>query len=306
MRSGLRIRLGIMAILSAVLLSLAACGKPGGVDGDLTNGWGPMAAATGFEPAGGTCHGATFNEAGARGTYEEIDCKLRHRTETVFVGTYESPAADADEPPADGSAGARSAYQICDDQATTYAGGPWRTARLWIGVTHPTATAWSGGSRWFRCEVLELSSIEDDGSLVQRVGSLRGALADGTSDLLLGCYAVQLDNSGAVDTMPAVGCTAKHNGEFVGVWDAGTLGYPKSDAAWAKFHDGCRKLVASYVGVPDDQDLQYRTGVISLPGGSDVWALGDHQVRCYLWLDGAALTGSLKGKGVRSLPVQYK
>lgn len=306
MRSGLRIRLGIVATTSAVLLLLASCGKPGGVDGDLTNGWGPMAAATGFEPAGGTCHGANFTEVGARGTYEEIDCTLRHRAETVFVGTYQSPAADADEPPADGSAGARAAYQICDDQTTTYVGGPWRTARLWIGVTHPTAAAWSGGSRWFRCEVLELSSVEDDGDLVQRAGSLRGALAARASDLLLGCYAVQLDNAGAVDTMPAVGCTAKHNGEFVGVWDAGTLAYPKNGAGWDKFHDGCRKLVASYVGVPDDQDLQYRTGVISLPGGGDVWVLGDHLVRCYLWLDGAALTGSLKGKGVQSLPVQYK
>ena len=306
MRSGLRIRLGIMATLCAVLLSTAACGKPGGVDGDLTNGWAPMAAATGFEPVGGTCHGANFNEVGTRGTYEEIDCGLRHRTETVFVGGYESPAADADEPPADGSAGARAAYQICDDQTTTYVGGPWRTARLWVGVTHPTVAAWSGGARWFRCDVLELSSIEDNGGLVQRDGSLRGVLADGTSNLQLGCYAVQLGAAGAIDTMPPVACTAKHNGEFVGVWDAGALAYPKDDAGWAKYHDGCRKLIASYVGVPDDQDLQYRTGVISLPGGDDVWALGDHEVRCYLWLDGAALAGSLKGKGVQSLPVQYK
>jgi len=306
MRSGLRIRLGIMATLSAVLLSAAACGKPGGVDGDLTNGWGPMAAATGFRPAAGVCHGATFNEVGARGTYEEIDCNLRHRTETVFVGAYESPAADADEPPADGSAGARSAYQVCDDQTTTYVGGPWRTARLWIGVTHPTAVAWSGGARWFRCEVLELSSIEDDGGLVERVGSLREALAGSASDLFLRCYAVRLGSADAIDTMPSVACSAKHNGEFVGVWDAGALAYPKDDAGWAKYHDGCRTMIASYAAVPDDQDLEYRTGVISLPAGDDVWALGDHKVRCYLWLDGAALTGSLKGKGVQSLPVQYK
>ena len=46
--------------------------------------------------------------------------------------------------------------------------------------------------------------------------------------------------------------------------------------------------------------------MVSLPGGADVWALGDHGVRCYLWLDGAALTSSLKGKGAKSLPVQYK
>ncbi len=48
------------------------------------------------------------------------------------------------------------------------------------------------------------------------------------------------------------------------------------------------------------------TGVISLPGDDDVWALGDRGVRCYLWLDGSALTGTLKGKGTAGLPIQYK
>ena len=301
----MRLRVGITAVLGTVLFA-GGCGMPGGVDGDLTNGWAAMAAATGFEPAAGTCHGANFTAIGARSTYEEIDCGLRHRTETAYVGTYESPAADADEPPAEGSAGARTAYRVCDQRTTTYVGGPWRTARLWVGVTHPTAAAWTGGARWFRCEVLELTAIEDDSGLVERTGSLHGVLADGTSDLLLGCYAIQLDSAGAIAGMPAVGCTARHNAEFAGVWWAKNLAYPKNDATWAKFHDGCRALLARYVGVPNDEDLQFRTGVVSLPGGEDVWALGDYGVRCYLWLDGAELTGSLRGKGVKSLPVQYK
>jgi hypothetical protein len=305
MRGRLRTRFGIMA--SAVLLVLVAgCGNPGGVDGDLTNGWGPMAPATGFEPNPGTCHSANFAAVGARSTYEQVGCDLPHRTETAYVGTYDSPAADAEAPPADGTAGAKSAYETCDDQTTSYVGGPWRNARLWIGVTHPTPPAWAGGARWFRCEVLELSSVEDDGGVVQRAGSLKGALADGKSDLMLTCYAIQIDNSGAIQSMPPVGCNAKHNSEFVGVWYAGDLSYPSKDADWDKFHDGCRKLVAGYVGVPNDADLQYRTGVVSLPGGQDVWDLGDHGVRCYLWLDGAGLTGTLKGKGTKSLPVQYK
>jgi hypothetical protein len=297
------IRLGIMAVC---LTLLAACGMPGGVDGDLTNGWGAMEPATGFEPTSGTCHGANFDPIGPRSTYEEIDCKLRHRTETVYVGTYESPAADADEPPADGSAGAKAAYRTCDEKTTTYLGGQWRYARVWIGVTHPTTAAWSGGARWFRCEALELSSVEDDGGLVQRVGSFQGLLSDGASDLMLGCYAVAMDRSGAIAGMPGVACSAKHNAEFVGVWYAKDLAYPKDDEAWTRFHDGCRGLIASYVGVPDDKDLQYRTGVISLPGSADVWQQGDYGSRCYLWLDGTELTATMKGKGVAGLPVQYK
>ncbi|WP_433298799.1 septum formation family protein [Actinoplanes sp. CA-030573] len=296
---------GIFAILGVLLLA-SGCGMPGGVDGDLTNGWAAMEPATGFEPTAGTCHGANFNTVGARSTYEEIDCNLKHRTETVYVGTYEAPAADADEPPAEGSAGAKAAYRTCDEKTSSYLGGNWRTARIWIGVTHPTTAAWSGGSRWFRCEALELSSVEDDGLLVQRAGSLRNELTDGTSGLLLGCYAVAMDSSGAIAGMPGAACSAKHNAEFVGVWDAKGLGYPKDDAGWAKFHDGCRTLIATFAAVPNDQDLQYRTGVISLPGSADVWQLGDYGVRCYLWLDGAELTSSLKGKGVASLPVQYK
>jgi hypothetical protein len=299
-------RLALTAVLLSSLL-LAGCGNPGGVDGDLTNRWAAIPAPTGFTPVAGTCHLGNFAQVGSRSTYDEVDCQLRHRTETVFVGTYSAPAADADEPPADGSAGARDAYSSCDQATTEYVGGAWRAARLWSGVTHPSAAAWSGGSRWFRCDVLEISSIEDDGGLVQRAGSLRDALSQPASPLRLTCYAIKLDGDGAIDTMPAVSCAAKHSAEFVGVWNAGsTLAYPKTAAVWDKLHDGCRKLIARYVRVPDDDDLQYRTGVVSLPGGDDVWAQGDHGVRCYLWLDGSALTSSLKAKGATGLPIQYK
>jgi hypothetical protein len=302
-------RLSIAAALSAIMLFAGGCGMPGGVDGDLTNGWAAMGPATGFEPAASTCHGANFDVAGARATYDEIDCALPHRTETVFVGVYGAPATDADVPPIDGSAGAKAAYQTCDEKSATYLGGPWRNARLWIGVTHPTEAAWAGGARWFRCEVLQLASVEDDddgGGLVERSGSLQNALADAPADLMLGCYAVALDRSGAIGSMPAAACTGKHNAEFVGVWTAKNLDYPSDDGDWAKFHDGCRGLIATYAGVPNDKDLQFRTGVVSLPGDESVWALGDYGVRCYLWLDGVELTSTLKGKGVKSLPIQFK
>lgn len=296
----------IAAVLGLLLVFAAGCGNPAGVDGDLTDGWAAIGAPAGFTPVPGTCHLANFVTAGARATYEEVDCDLKHRTETVYVGRYQSPAADASDPPVPGSAGARAAYRVCDRKTSAYVGGPWRTARLWIGVTQPTGAAWSGGARWYRCEVLVSSSIEDDGGLVQRVGTLRDALREARSPLLLTCYGVRLDKDGEIDTMPAASCAARHNAEFVGVWDAGDLEYPTESKQWDAFHDGCRGLIASYVGVPDDADLQFRAGVISLPGGDDVWAMGDRGVRCYLWLDTAALTTSLKGKGAKAMPVQYQ
>ncbi|GAA2693234.1 MULTISPECIES: septum formation family protein [Actinoplanes] len=299
-------RFDLAATLGVMLLLAAGCGNPGNVDGDLTNDWGAMAPATGFEPMSETCHLANFAATGPRATYEEVDCSVQHRTETVYVGTYTGSSADAEQPPAESSAAARAAYQICDQKVSTYVGAPWRTARLWIGVTHPSPAAWTGGSRWFRCDVVELDSIEDNGALVERQGTLRNALA-ASSDLELSCYAIKLDDGGAIDTMPPASCGSKHNAEFAGVWEAPSdASYPKGDAAWEDFHDGCRTVVSAYTGVPNDKELQYRTGVVSLPGNSDVWTQGDRGVRCYLWLDGAELTSSLKGKGTKSLPVQYK
>jgi hypothetical protein len=301
----LRTRLAL-SVASAALVLLAGCGNPGGVDGDLTNGWAAMPPPTGFVPEAETCHLANFATAGPRGTYEEVDCKLKHRTETVYVGRYPDPAAEADAPPAAGSAAAREAYRTCDQRTTAYVGGPWRTARLWIGVTHPTNAAWTGGARWFRCELLEISSVEDDGGLVMRVGTLRDALRDPKSPLRLTCYAIEMDAAGAITSMPAAPCAAGHNAEFVGIWYAGDLPYPAQDKQWGPFHTACRTLIADYVNVPDDADLQFRTGVVSLPGGADVWALGDRGVRCYLWVDGATLTTSLKGRGAKALPIRYK
>ena len=104
MRHRLRTRLGITAVLSSLVL-LAGCGNPGGVDGNLTDAWAPIGAPTGFTPMADTCHLANFALVGSRASYEEVDCELKHRTETVYVGTYPSPAADADDPPAEGSAG---------------------------------------------------------------------------------------------------------------------------------------------------------------------------------------------------------
>lgn len=305
MRHRLRAVLARLAVTATAAAALAGCGHPAGVDGQFVDDWAPIAAPIGFVPLAGTCHLASFAETATREAYEEIDCGLPHRTETVYVGSYPSPAAESAKPPAKGSAGARAAYRQCDLKTTAYVGAPWRLGRLWIGVAQPTAAAWTGGARWYRCEVVEVSSIEDDGGLAMRTGTLRDALKPATSPLRLTCYAIKLDSAGAITTMPVAGCSTAHNAEFVGVWYAGDLPYPKQDEQWKAFHTGCRRLIASYVGVPVDADLEFRAGVVSLPGGEDVWAAGDRAVRCYLWLD-STRTSSLKGLGPKAMPVQYE
>ena len=217
-------RLSAAAALSAVLPS-RGCGKPGGVDGDLTNGWGRWRRRPASSRSPGTCHLANFDAAGPRATYEEIDCALPHRTETVFVGDVPAPGRGRRR-----AAGRRlrrrpAAYQTCDEKTTDVRRRPvaQRPAldRRDPPVARPPGPAAPAGSAARCCE---LDSVEDDGGLVQRTGSLRGALADGAADLMLGCYAIELDDAGAIGTMPPAACTGKHNAEFVGVWTA--------DKAW--------------------------------------------------------------------------
>jgi hypothetical protein len=106
--------------------------------------------------------------------------------------------------------------------------------------------------------------------------------------------------------MPAVDCRKGHNAEFVGVWKAPDMSYPAKAGDWTRFYAECRTLVAKYAGVPDDGDLQYRTGVVALPDGPDEWNAGNRGVRCYLWLSGRTLTRSLKGAGTSGLPINIQ
>ncbi len=293
----------VVVLAVALLMVLTGCGVPAGLDGSITDDWPAVAAPTGFTPEAGTCHAGGFTETGARSAYEQVDCDESHRTETISVGRFTDGTA---VPPAKGSAEAKTAYADCNTTADAYVGGPWHTAQLWLGVVQPTVAAWAGGARWYRCELLQISSIEDDGDLVARAGSLKGALSSPSSPLRLTCYGVVVDSKGAIDTMPSAPCSGAHNAEFVGVWTSPEVGYPRTDADWAVFHRGCRGLIAAFAGVPNDKNLEFRTGVVSLPGGEDVWASGDRTVRCYLWVDGAKFTGSLKGRGEKALPIQYK
>lgn len=303
-RSGRR-RMLAAVLLGAVVLPLTGCGNPPGIDGELADDWAPVSAPVAFVPTAPTCHAAGYAEVGPMAAYETVECTASHRTETIHVGTHRGAAATAAAAPAEGSAGARAAYLECDAKAREYVGADWRLGRLWLGVVNPSPQAWSGGARWFRCDMTEVTTVEDDGETATRTGSLRGVLKK-PSPVSLTCYAVKLDSSGSIDTMPPADCGKVHNAEFVGIWTAPGGGYPKKDADWDRFHNECRKVIAKYVGVPADTNIRFRTGVVSLPGAEEQWELGNRGVRCYLWLNDRKLTRSLKGAGAKALPVQFE
>ncbi|MFC0503868.1 septum formation family protein [Micromonospora costi] len=288
----------LLAVATALVL-LAGCGAGDG-DGDLTDDWPALPAAGAFTPAAGVCQAADFRDVATLAAYQPIDCAEPHRVETVHVGAFPVgwPA-----PPAGGSTELRGAFAECDTRATGYVGDDWRAGRLRLSVALPSGPGWAAGSRWYRCDLSELTTVEAAAAVVVRTGSLRDALK-GPSPLRLGCQQTRGGRGGGVDALVPVDCGVRHDAEFVGVWRAPDGPYPTRQADWAALYTGCRSALGRYVGVPDDGDLRFRSGVVVRPPGAGRWRVGDRGVRCYLWLSDRTVTRSLRGAGPAGLPVR--
>jgi hypothetical protein len=293
-----------IALGGATALLFSGCGNPAGVDGDLTNDWAAMSEAKPFVPPAGVCHNADFAEVAYLSSYNPVDCTRGHRLETVYVGQFTGAAAGAAVPPVRGSAHVRAAFAECSTRTKEYVGADWLTGRLWLGVALPSPQAWSGGSRWFRCDVAEVTNAEDSGYTTSRDASVKDALKS-RSPLSLGCFQVTLAKDSSIDTMPAIQCTKAHNSEFAGVYYSRDAAYPRGSKAFEELYDECRKVIARFAGVPVDGNIRYRTGVIAIPGSEDDWQNGNRGVRCYLWLSERKVNRSLKGAGNSGLPIQY-
>ncbi|MFE9201017.1 septum formation family protein [Micromonospora sp. NPDC007230] len=293
-----------MTILVAALVAgaaLAGCAGAGGLDGDLTDDWAALPAAGAFTPAAGVCQVADFTATVSLAGYDPVGCDLPHRVETVHVGAF---PADRTAPPAPASPELRTAFADCDARASGYVGDNWRAGRLRLAVALPTGPGWAAGSRWYRCDLTELTTVEAAAQVVTRTGSLRDALK-GPSALRLGCQRTGSD-ARRVQTLSPVDCGTVHDAEFVGVWPAPDRPYPTRDADWVPLYAGCNSVLARYVGVPDDAALRFRSGVVVRPPGAGRWAVGDRGVRCYLWLSDRTVTASLKGAGPAGLPVRTR
>jgi hypothetical protein len=280
-----------------LLAGAAACAgpPPAGTDGDLTDDWPPPPAAAPFRPAAGQCH-ETLTETAAMADHRPVGCDELHVAETFHVG--DGP----DEPavPAGGSGAMRAAYADCANRAVGFLGGPWREARIVVRVVWPSRAAWSGGARWYRCDVAE-ADLEGTGG-TSRTGSLAGALGSG-SPLRLGCFDPTVDDA-SVRAMTPVPCDRPHAAEFAGLWTAPDVPYAEQVKDRERSADGCRSTIARFTGVPDDENVQYRTGWISYNPTRVEWQQGERRVRCFLWSSDAELTRSLAGAGPGALPVR--
>ncbi|MEH1102868.1 septum formation family protein [Micromonospora sp. CPCC 205561] len=289
----------LAAVTTAALL--AGCADSGGLDGDLVDDWAALSAPGPFTPAAGVCQVADFTDVLTLAAYAPVECAAPHRVETVHVGAF---PAGRPAPPPGGSAELRGAFADCDTRATGYVGAEWRSGRLRLAVALPSGPGWAAGARWYRCDLSEVDTVEAAAKVVLRTGSLRDALR-GPSPLRLGCQEAR-SAGGSVRTLRPVDCATRHDAEFVGVWRAPDRPYPTRPADWAPLYAGCRSTLGRYVGVPDDADLRFRSGVVVRPPGVGRWRVGDRGVRCYLWLDDRTVTGSLRGAGPAALPVRTR
>jgi hypothetical protein len=286
---------GVVVVLLAALL-LAGCSgaPPDGTDGDLTDDWALLTAPTPFRPAVGECHEQLAATA-PLAEHRPVDCAELHVSETYHVGT----ATDADVVPAAGTAGARAAFQECSERAAGFLGGGWRTARVAVQVVWPTKAAWSGGARWFRCDV---TTADLDGqSRTSRTGSLAGEL-DGASPLKLGCFDPRVDGE-TVTTMRPVACDRPHRAEFAGLWKAPEITYAALESGTERSAAGCRSVIAKFAKLPDDADMQYRSGWISYNPTRTEWLSGERRVRCFVYFAKRTFDRSLRNAGPRVLPV---
>src|SRR4051812_19042636 len=264
-----KVRRWFTVVVCAVTLGvLTGCtGLPGGVDGDLTNGWDLPPRPAQFRPVAGRCFDSVANTSPMR-EYAPIDCAERHLAETFYVGDLTGPAAGSSVSTARATAGAE-----CSRRATAFVGGDWRTGQLLVKPVLPGAEGWAAGARWFRCDIAQ----DDLGgqSVAGRTGTLAGALT-GAAALRLGCFnpAVQNDR---VRQMKAVTCGGVHHAEFAGLWRPAnpTLTMLNDNTQSAR---GCRSVIAAYTGIPDDGTVRYRVGWIGFAPTPDDWNDGVRDV----------------------------
>ena len=295
----------VVVAFGAALL-LAGCAKrPPGVDGNLTNNWPAMPEAKVPIPADQVCYKLVApNAIYVSGPEPTVDCTADHNVETVMVGTFTGEDASRDSPPPAGGPGQRRAHEACDKAVRDFLGGDWRGARISLLLTLPRVQSWDGGARWFRCDLVAYQTSDHEDAVMVRHASLKGELT-GARETALGCATIKQKSDGTLDDMTEIACNQSHNAEFAGVWDAPDVPYPsKDDKSWdAKLFNGCYSVIATYAGVPDDSNMEYRSGAYAFGYGKEEWSLGNRGYRCYIWTDTAQVKSSYKGVGTKGFPI---
>ncbi|HET6211526.1 MAG TPA: septum formation family protein, partial [Micromonosporaceae bacterium] len=293
----MRRRLIWVTVCTAAVALLAGCAPRVATDGNLTDDWMALPDSQTWSPKAGDCHAERVSETVSLSSYAPIPCTGQHVTEIVHVGAFTGEAAGRVSVPAYGSPEHRLAFGECVDQVKTYLGDDFRTGRVALLVGLPSDRAWSGGARWFTCNIWEYGDEDDDRDSVGRVDSLKGTLA-GARPLGYRCYMITDDKkTDHIDQQVPTECSKSHNGEFVGIYLAKDVQWPKTAKDESSLlGDGCYPIIARYTGLPNDGKLPFRVSFVYWSFGETEWSRGNRAVRCILWLD-KPVTKLMKGAG---------
>lgn len=251
-----------------------------------------------FRPEAGVCLYADSPDALAQSQYTPFTCANPHRQEIYYVGDLTGAATVGDPYKPYGSLARRAGYAECQRQGDEFLGGSWLDAQVRLDVLLPGLVEWQKGARWFVCTI----SPESDSNELAAAprGSLKGGMAE-PARLHQRCLEPEFLQDELSRFTPRE-CTAAHHAEFAGVWT------PPETLAPLKANDtrterGCRSVIATYTGVPDDDEFRHRIGWLADPMEAD-WYLGVRAVRCYLWHRDKAVTRSYRNAGPKVLPVR--
>ncbi len=289
-----------LALAVGTVLMLSGCDRVVGTDGDLTNNWPAMPKAVTPTPQVGVCYPTGFDTTWYGDFSGAVDCTAGyHRIETVYVGSFSGADADRSAPPLGGSASRKAAYQQCQQAADTYLGGAWQDGRIGLGLVLPDDKAWTGGARWYRCDVVAYTDSNFETEITS--GTVKDGLR-GNRPLAVTCLILKFDGKGYPTQFSDTPCAQSHNTEYIGLYTAPDAPYPSSDDARHKLsRDGCERQLSNFLGY--NGGTPYSNYIGYLPGGfdEDQWNLGDRTERCYAVAivngspNNAHVVGSMKG-----------
>jgi hypothetical protein len=290
----------VLACLSALIV-LAGCSRtPAGVDGDLTDDWAAFANAVTATPIAGACYKVEYSASwtGDFGS-KETGCTQDHWTETAYVGTFSGDVASRDVPPLTGSAELATAFKECATKTNDFLGGDWQTSNAWLGIVEPSKQAWTGGARWFRCDLTQFDSTFTD---VEAKASAKDGLR-GSRPLARTCEVVGDDSSGAITDEAAVDCAQPHNAEFAGLYTLTGSTYPSSQSARDSAEGAaCGRVMQSYLGLSSTRSHYF--GWLYYDVTEEQWNLGIRTGLCFVIgfasngrVNTVRFTGSIKGGG---------
>ncbi len=283
----------VIAVVSA--LALSACSLPAGIDGNLVNSWSAAPAPKGTLPVAGDC----YDDDGSNMLDNPpVSCTSSHVLDVAYVGTFTGADAARVTPPAVGSPQQRAAYAKCQAPTATFLGADWHSGMVQLSVSLPDEAGWTGGARWFRCDV----SILDypDGDTTSYSIALKGSLKTDTAASLR-CV-VWKDHKTYITNLAKSTCAKPFNGEYAGFFTAPNTAFPSTDKKESQIgQDGCEGVVAHFLGFSGHSDESQYVGWVSLHFDEDRWNSGDRTIRCFAsaFTSDGKFTQSVKGIGAK-------